>query len=61
MRLLALHVPWVVVSFLPTCGVPETVGDAVLRTWVSLMWMKPLGHNELELEMVRVSYMPAWR
>ena len=46
---------------MPTCGVPVTAGDAVLRTTVSLTWMKPLGHIELELEMVRVSYMPAWR
>jgi hypothetical protein len=53
--LVALHVPLVVTSLRPTCGVPETVGAAVLRTTVSLMWMKPLGHIELALEMVRVS------
>ncbi len=44
-----------VLSFLPTCGVPDTVGAPVLRSWESLTWMNPLGHSELELEIVRVS------
>jgi hypothetical protein len=53
--LVELHLPAVVVSRCPTCGVPDTVGATVLRIWVSLTWMNPDGHSELVLEMVRVS------
>src|SRR3954453_3675954 len=48
-KLVRFPLPFVGVTFMPTWGVPLTVGAAVLRPAVSLMWMKPLGHIELAL------------